>query len=174
METISLALSMLAAVIVSAVLVRAIPVAIPTPLVQIGLGAAIAAVSHREVQLDPQIFFLLFLLRAVLRSERLAAAAFVLALTVPLSLRGDFVALNILAGVAIYGLAAVVILRFGLLALAAGFCVAGFIGPPVSLHTGAWYFGNILLLFGSAAALAGWAFHTSLGGARLWTQHLFR
>ena len=61
METISLALSMLAAVIVSAVLVRAIPVAIPTPLVQIGLGAAIAAVSHREVQLDPEIFFLLFL-----------------------------------------------------------------------------------------------------------------
>jgi hypothetical protein len=48
METISLALSMLAAVVVSAVLVRAIPVAIPTPLVQIGLGASIASVSHRE------------------------------------------------------------------------------------------------------------------------------
>ena len=61
METISLALSMLAAVIVSAVLVRAIPIAIPTPLVQIALGAAIASVSHREVQLDPEIFFLLFL-----------------------------------------------------------------------------------------------------------------
>jgi CPA1 family monovalent cation:H+ antiporter len=61
METISLALSMLAAVVVSAVLVRAIPVAIPTPLVQIGLGASIASVSHREVQLDPEIFFLLFL-----------------------------------------------------------------------------------------------------------------
>ena len=66
------------------------------------------------------------------------------------------------------------ILRFGLLALAAGFCVAGFIGPPMSLHTGAWYFGNILLLFGSAAALAAWGFHTSLGGARLWIQDPFR
>ena len=61
METISLVLSMLAAVVVSAVLVRSIPLAIPTPLVQIGLGAAIASVSHREGQLDPEIFFLLFL-----------------------------------------------------------------------------------------------------------------
>ena len=52
---------MLAAVVVSGIAVRAIPVAVPTPLVQIALGAAIAATSSYEVQLDPEIFFLLFL-----------------------------------------------------------------------------------------------------------------
>lgn len=61
METIGVALSMLAAVIVSAILVRAIPIAVPTPLVQIALGAAMASVLRHEVQLDPEIFFLLFL-----------------------------------------------------------------------------------------------------------------
>lgn len=61
METIGVALSMLVAVIVSAFLVRAIPIAVPTPLVQIALGAAMASVLRHEVQLDPEIFFLLFL-----------------------------------------------------------------------------------------------------------------
>jgi hypothetical protein len=44
----------------------------------------------------------------------------------------------------------------------------------VSLHTGAWYFANTLMLFGSAVALAAWGFHTSLGSTRLWRQDLFR
>ena len=52
---------MLAAVIASSILVRIIPRAIPTPLVQIALGAVIATTSSYEVRLDPEIFFLLFL-----------------------------------------------------------------------------------------------------------------
>src|SRR5918993_1026776 len=61
METIGLVLFMLAAVIVSGIIVRALPVAVPTPLVQIALGAAVAAGSTHEVELDPELFFLLFL-----------------------------------------------------------------------------------------------------------------
>lgn len=52
---------MLAAVVISGVIVRALPFAIPTPLVQIGMGAVIAAFSDRAVRLEPEIFFLLFL-----------------------------------------------------------------------------------------------------------------
>lgn len=52
---------MLAAVVISGVAVRALPFAIPTPLVQIGMGAVIAGFSDRAVRLDPDIFFLLFL-----------------------------------------------------------------------------------------------------------------
>ncbi len=52
---------MLAAVVVSGIIVRAIPLAVPLPLVQIALGAAIAGVSNQRVELDPQLFFLLFL-----------------------------------------------------------------------------------------------------------------
>ncbi|MCB8829743.1 cation:proton antiporter, partial [Escherichia coli] len=42
-------------------IVRVLPLAVPLPLVQIGLGAAIASVTSIRVQLDPNIFFLLFL-----------------------------------------------------------------------------------------------------------------
>ena len=62
MELISVILSMLVAVVASGILVRSIPLALPTPLVQIGLGAVIAAVpSLPDVHLDPDVFFLLFL-----------------------------------------------------------------------------------------------------------------
>jgi CPA1 family monovalent cation:H+ antiporter len=63
MGTIGVVLSMLAAVVVSGIITRAIPLAIPTPLIQIALGAAIAAVADADhrVELEPDIFFLLFL-----------------------------------------------------------------------------------------------------------------
>ena len=61
MGVIGVVLSMLAAVVVSGILVRVNPFPVPTPLVQIAFGAVIAAVSHYEVRLDPEIFFLLFL-----------------------------------------------------------------------------------------------------------------
>jgi CPA1 family monovalent cation:H+ antiporter len=61
MSTIGIVLFMLGAVVVSGIIVRVLPRALPTPLVQIALGAAIASLSHHEVELDPEIFFLLFL-----------------------------------------------------------------------------------------------------------------
>lgn len=61
MGTIGVVLSMLAAVVASGIIVRAIPLAIPTPLVQVALGAAIAVAEYQRVELDPEIFFLLFL-----------------------------------------------------------------------------------------------------------------
>ncbi len=61
MGTIGIILFMLAAVVISGIVVRAIPLAVPTPLVQIALGAAIAASTSHRVELDPEVFFLLFL-----------------------------------------------------------------------------------------------------------------
>jgi Na+/H+ antiporter len=61
MGTLGVVLSMLAAVVASGILVRVIPLPIPTPLVQIAFGAAIAAGAYQRVELDPEIFFLLFL-----------------------------------------------------------------------------------------------------------------
>jgi monovalent cation/hydrogen antiporter len=61
MGTIELVLAMLAAVVASGLLVRMLPFAVPTPLVQIALGALIAAFSDDAVRLEPDIFFLLFL-----------------------------------------------------------------------------------------------------------------
>ncbi|HEY0178267.1 MAG TPA: Na+/H+ antiporter [Dokdonella sp.] len=61
MQSIEIVLTMLLAVLASGYLVRVLPFALPLPLVQIALGAAVAAVPARGVALDPDIFFLLFL-----------------------------------------------------------------------------------------------------------------
>jgi len=60
-ETIAVALFLLLAVVVSGALARMCPVALPLPLVQIALGAFIAAVANLGVKLQPDPFFLLFL-----------------------------------------------------------------------------------------------------------------
>lgn len=61
MEAVTTSLILLVAVIVSGQIARLLPISIPVPLVQIGLGAFLAAVLHIEVELNPEIFFLLFL-----------------------------------------------------------------------------------------------------------------
>ena len=61
MENIGIALILLLAVVVSGTLARLSPVAVPLPLVQIALGAAIAGVTGSRVELEPHFFFLLFL-----------------------------------------------------------------------------------------------------------------
>jgi CPA1 family monovalent cation:H+ antiporter len=61
MSAIEVVLAMLLAVVASGYLVRVLPLALPLPLVQIVLGAAIATFSGDAVALDPQVFFLLML-----------------------------------------------------------------------------------------------------------------
>jgi CPA1 family monovalent cation:H+ antiporter len=61
MHTIEVVLAMLVAVVASGYLVRVLPFSLPLPLVQIALGAVIAGVFNRGHELDPDMFFLLFL-----------------------------------------------------------------------------------------------------------------
>ena len=61
MHSIETVLTMLLLVLASGYLVRMLPFALPLPLVQIALGACVAAVAGRGVVLDPGFFFLLFL-----------------------------------------------------------------------------------------------------------------
>lgn len=61
METIAIALVMIAAVIVSSWIVRMLPFPIPLPLLQIALGYAITAYGHLGIELNPHVFLFLFL-----------------------------------------------------------------------------------------------------------------
>lgn len=61
MDTVTIVLLLLLAVILSGILSRVVPLALPRPLFQIALGAAIGLVADWRVSLDPEIFFLLFL-----------------------------------------------------------------------------------------------------------------
>lgn len=61
MDTLTLILVMLVAVLFSGVLVRILPFSVPLPLMQIGFGFVIAASFERGIELEPEVFFLLFL-----------------------------------------------------------------------------------------------------------------
>lgn len=61
LETVSIVLFLLLAVVVSGAASRMLPVALPTPLVQILLGSAIGLSTSYRVELDPELFLLLFL-----------------------------------------------------------------------------------------------------------------
>ena len=61
MDEVGIVLAMLLAVVASGYLVRMLPFAVPLPLVQIALGAAISSSTGQGVRLDPHIFFLVFL-----------------------------------------------------------------------------------------------------------------
>lgn len=61
MESVAISLFLLLAVVVSGWLSRLSPLSIPTPVVQIALGAIIALSTGAAVDLEPDVFFLLFL-----------------------------------------------------------------------------------------------------------------
>ncbi len=61
MESVSVVLILLVALLVSSFLLRASRLPLPLPLAQIAVGAALGSVADLKVELDPEIFFLLFL-----------------------------------------------------------------------------------------------------------------
>ncbi len=61
MESVSIILILLLAVVVSGAISRMLPFALPTPLVQIMLGAVIGLSTSYRVELNPELFLLLFL-----------------------------------------------------------------------------------------------------------------
>ncbi len=60
MHTALLSLAFLLAVAVSAMLSRLLPAVLPRPVLQIALGAVVTLVSGQHVELEPDVFFLLF------------------------------------------------------------------------------------------------------------------
>ena len=61
METVSITLFLLFAVVVSGAVARMLPVSVPAPLVQIALGGVIGLSTSYRVELDPELFLFLFL-----------------------------------------------------------------------------------------------------------------
>jgi Na+/H+ antiporter len=61
LQTVSIVLFLLLAVVVSGAVSRMLPVSVPAPLVQILLGAGIGLSTSYRVELDPELFLLLFL-----------------------------------------------------------------------------------------------------------------
>jgi hypothetical protein len=109
------------------------------------------------------LLFVLFLLRALLRKEWVAAVAWVLLFAIFFPLTHDPVGL---AGALIFSsLAVLVMIRFGLLALVANFMVVSILqDSPLTTQMSSWYAGLSLVGILLMAAMAFYGFYTSLGG----------
>jgi hypothetical protein len=109
-------------------------------------------------------FFLLFLLRVMIRRQWPAAAAFagLFALLGALGNDGN-PWVNATVSFAYFGSGAVVVLRWGLLSYAVGIFISELLLKlPATLDSSAWYFGNMLTIVGIAAALASWGLYRAV------------
>ncbi|MGA2148940.1 MAG: serine/threonine-protein kinase [Bryobacteraceae bacterium] len=118
--------------------------------------------------------FFIFLLRALLRSQWAAGAAFALLFSLINFLGSGNSWLAFGASLVIYGVIALVMLRWGILAS----CVGVFLGniaqeAPITTHAGEWFFGSALLSVAVILALTFWGAWTSLGGRRIFQKDLF-
>jgi hypothetical protein len=119
-------------------------------------------------------FFLLFLLRVLLRNQWAAAAGFAAIFAVLTSVNNSDFLIALVVNLVIWGSRAVMVLRCGLLSLAAGLLVNDLLlNVPVTGNTGAWYFGNSAFMLAVVVALAVWATRTSIQGRRVWEREWF-
>jgi hypothetical protein len=121
-----------------------------------------------------QFFFVLFLLRVVLRNRWLALVCFIAIFTLKNTLWSDHPQIVWPFWLIVYALAAVAVSRFGLIVLAAASFTANILlNLPYSLNFSNWYAGHAIAILAGFAALAAWGFYTSLGGQKLWKDELF-
>jgi serine/threonine-protein kinase len=114
-------------------------------------------------------FFVLFVLRMLLRSQWAAIVAFTAFFTLLNALGNERMWLGGVIGLLYFGTAAFVIVRFGgLLAFVVGAFVSSLLFDIViTLDSSAWYLGSNVFVLAVIAALAVWAFYTATG-RRVW------
>jgi serine/threonine-protein kinase len=103
------------------------------------------------------LFFVIFLLRLLLRRDWVAGAAFTI-LFVGASILGSASVADIILTAVIYGTFAFVAIRFGLLAVAAMLIFDGFGDLPASFDSSAWYYPAFVVLVLLSVAAVLWAF----------------
>ena len=109
--------------------------------------------------------FVLFLFRALLRKDWAAAVAFVLFGTVANAATSQFAPVALIFFLILSSLFAFLMIRFGLLTLVANFVVWSILTHfPLTTEGSAWYAGISLAGILLMAAMAFYAFYTSLGG----------
>ncbi|HXR16741.1 MAG TPA: protein kinase [Terriglobales bacterium] len=119
-------------------------------------------------------FFLLFVLRVLLRKEWLAAVVFVAIWVTLKTLGSDYPWIEGFANATLYGGATIVVFRSGFVTLGVGIFTTELLGnAPITLDFSAWYFSSAWLPVLGFAALAVWGFYNALAGQKLWQADLF-
>ena len=121
-----------------------------------------------------EFFFLIFLLRVVLRNQWLALVCFIGILTAINTLQSDHPQIVWAIWLLVYTLAAGAVSRFGLVVLATALFTANILlNLPYSLDFSIWYAAHAAAMVAGCLALAGWGFYMSLGGQKVWKDELF-
>jgi serine/threonine-protein kinase len=127
----------------------------------------------QSIQTTLVFFFLLFGLKVLLRREWIAGIALVAIFALPRGLSSTYMAVEIPAQIIVYGIAVIIVLRFGFIPLAcAVFTINLLANVPFSADLSMWYMPASLMALASVVALAGWGFYHSLGGEPLWKPEL--
>ena len=127
-----------------------------------GVVVQAAVYAIRNVLL---FFFLLFLLRLLLRSQWPAALTYATVFGLLSAVGNDHPWIGGLVGFLYFGSGAFAVLRWGLLSFAVGTFVSTLlVNAPATLDMSAWYFGNMLLLIAIVLGLTSWGLYTSVAG----------
>jgi serine/threonine protein kinase len=127
-----------------------------------------------SIQTTFVFFFLIVLLRVLVKNRWLAASIFVLLFTSAKVLGSDHPLMELPIWLVIYGVAAIAMVRFGLIVLALGaLTVDALLNVPITLDFSNWYAFRSLCVLLSFVAIAAWGFYTSLAGQRLWKNDIF-
>jgi serine/threonine-protein kinase len=119
-------------------------------------------------------FFLLFVLRVVLRKEWLAAIVFVAIWVTLKTLGSDYPWIEGTAYALLYGGATIVVFRVGFVTLGVGIFTTELLSNvPLTLDFSAWYWSSAWLPMLGIGALAVWGFYNALAGHKLWKTELF-
>jgi len=137
----------------------------------LGLRHTLGNLSARlpdGIETSLMFFIILVALRYLLRKPWAAGVAFVALFVLLRSLGSQHPALEAVTGLFIEGIAALALVRYGLITLA----VAVFVGntvanAPVTFDFSRWYAPNALTAPIMILALAVWSFYTALGGQKL-------
>lgn len=129
----------------------------------------------QTIQATLILFFVMFILRVVLRKEWLAGIAFIAIFATQDTLGGsDHLLLRAGLLLVVYTIIVIVVFRVGFITLATALFVTNLLGSvPLTLDTSAWYFVSALFPLLSVVALALWGFYTSLAGQKLWKADAF-
>jgi serine/threonine-protein kinase len=121
-----------------------------------------------------QFFFLLFILRVILRNKWLALLCFIGLFTAQNTLRSDHPQIVWPVWLMVYTLAAGALSRFGLIALATAIFTANLLlNLPYSFDFSRWYTAHATAILAGFVVIAAWGFYSSLGGQKLWKDELF-
>ena len=129
------------------------------------LGSALLLQVALSVAASLLVFFLLLGLRALLRRQWLAAAAFIAIFLAARVLGSESLALDLALGVITLAIDVAILFRFGLFTyIAAAYVTNCLIMMPLTLDFSAWYVSTSMFVLALLAGIAAWAFRTALAG----------